>query len=424
MGSVDRAFEQKEVRIPEVPEKLGFLFKPHRYKVAYGGRGSSKSWSFARALLYKAASKPLRILCCREFQISIQESVHRLLCDQIGLMGLDKDFAVTKQSIQGVNDSEFFFYGVKNNPEKIKSTEGVDIAWVEQAETVSDDSWGILIPTIRKDGSEIWVSFNPDQETDPTYKRFVLNPPDDCLSCEINWEDNRWFPEVLRKEKDYLLRIDPDAYLHIYGGKTKKYSAAQVLHGKFVIESFDPGQNWNGPYFGADWGFANDPTTLIKCWVFENKLFIEKEVYGIGMEIDRIPTHFDEILPSKQTMIRGDCSRPETISYLKNHGYPKIYGAAKWKGSVEDGIAVLRSFEKIVIHPRCTHTVDESRLWSFKTDSLTGDVLPVLIDKHNHCWDAVRYALEPMIKKTSNTGIIDWYREQLERHNEVQGKTE
>ena len=385
-----------------------------RYKVAYGGRGGAKSWGFARALLIRAIQQQTRVLCAREFQNSIQESVHKLLKDQINLMKMDDAYSVTQASVSCPRTgSDFFFYGLRNNVSRIKSTEGIDICWVEEAERVSEESWEILIPTIRKDGSEIWVSFNPDQETDPTYRRFVINPPVNSVIRKIDWRDNPWFPEELRKEKDYLARVDTDAYLHIYEGQCKKRSQALVLGGKWRIEGFEPGPDWKGPYQGADWGFAEDPTVLIRCWVHDNKLWIEYEVWRVGLDTDFIPEAFDKIPNARDYATRADSARPETISYLRRHGYKKMIGVKKPAGSVKDGISVLRSFEEIVIHPRCTHAKDEAGLWAYKTDPLTGDILPELIDKHNHTWDAVRYALEPAMD-----GLLGFLAQQVKERPE------
>ena len=204
--------------VVDLPDKMQFLFEKHRYKVAYGGRGGIKSWSFARAALIIASSMPVRILCARELQNSIKESVHQLLKQQIAKMNLDAKFKILAQAIVGTNGSEFIFSGLRDNITKIKSMEGIDIVWVEEAEKVSENSWSVLIPTIRKAGSEIWVSFNPDQESDPTYKRFVLAPPPDAVVVPTGWQDNPWLPEELKREKDYLKRVAYAAYLHVWEG--------------------------------------------------------------------------------------------------------------------------------------------------------------------------------------------------------------
>ena len=202
----------------EFPLKLQCLFEKSRYKVLYGGRGGAKSWGVARALLIKAAKDPLRILCAREFQTSIRDSVHKLLCDQIIALGLLNFYEITQNSIRGKNGSEFSFIGLKNNVANVKSYEGVDIAWVEEAQTTSRQSWNVLIPTIRKQDSEIWVTFNPELETDETYQRFVLNTPNNALIQKVNWSDNPWFPDTLKEEKEALKYRDPEAYNTVWEG--------------------------------------------------------------------------------------------------------------------------------------------------------------------------------------------------------------
>jgi phage terminase large subunit len=209
---------QAAIANAEFPVKLQCLFQKSRYKVLYGGRGGAKSWGIARALLIKGAKDPIRILCAREFQTSIKDSVHKLLCDQIESLGLLGFYEITQTAIRGKNGTEFAFVGLKNNVANIKSYEGVDICWVEEAQTTSRLSWNILIPTIRKQGSEIWISFNPELESDETYQRFVSNPPTDCIVQKINWSDNPWFPETLRLEKDALKERDEEAYNQVWEG--------------------------------------------------------------------------------------------------------------------------------------------------------------------------------------------------------------
>ena len=204
----------------QFPVKLECLFQPEksRYRILYGGRGGAKSWGVARALLIKGAQRSLRILCAREFQTSIKDSVHKLLCDQIIDLGLEGFYEITQASIRGKNGTEFAFVGLKNNVANVKSYEGVDICWVEEAQTTSRLSWNILIPTIRKEGSEIWVTFNPELETDETYQRFVLHPPENAIVQKINWSDNPWFPETLMLEKNALKMRDIEAYNTVWEG--------------------------------------------------------------------------------------------------------------------------------------------------------------------------------------------------------------
>jgi len=238
----------------EFPPKLAFLFQPKRYKVAYGGRGAGRSWGFARALLIKAMSGGLRVLCVREFQNSIEESVHKLLVTQIALMGLKEYFTIEKQSIFGrpgtsAEGSEFIFLGIKNNPQKVKSYEGVQICWVEEANLVTKDSWNFLTPTIRAPGSEIWISFNPELETDETYKRFVTTKRANATVVKLNWRDNPWFPEELHEEKDEMQRTNPDEYLNVWEGHCKMVLAGTVYadqlraayaSGRITTVSYEP----------------------------------------------------------------------------------------------------------------------------------------------------------------------------------------
>ncbi len=197
--------------VPEVryqfPEKLGFLFKPKRYKVAYGGRGGAKSWNFARALLLEGAERPLRVLCTREVQKSLKDSVHQLLLDQINGLGLGSFYKATREEITGPNGTRFLFAGLsEQTTDSLKSYEGLDRVWCEEAHKIRRRSWDILLPTIRKQGSEIWISLNPELDTDETYVRFVENPPQDCESVYITWRDNPWFPAVLEQERQEFLR--------------------------------------------------------------------------------------------------------------------------------------------------------------------------------------------------------------------------
>lgn len=384
-----------------VPPAFDFLLGPGRYKVPWGGRGSTKSWSVSRTLVSLAALHPLRILCAREYQNSIADSVHRLLADQIAGLGLGGEFEIKQHEIESRCGSLFIFRGLHFNLLSIKSIEGIDICWVEEAEAVSDPSWEILIPTVfRRPGSEMWVTFNARLETDPTYRRFVTTPPPDAIVRRVSWRDNPFLPSALGAERDYLLRVDPEAHAHVWEGECQVHGEAQIFRGKWRVESFEPQTGWSGPYFGGDWGFSQDPTALVKMWVHENVLYIEYEAYEIGCDINKTPELFDPVPGSRREIIRADNARPETISYMQQHGFPRMRACEKWKGCVEDGIAHIRSYERIVIHPRCTHAQEEARLYSYKVDRLTGNVMADVEDKHNHIWDSVRYGLEPVIKRT------------------------
>jgi phage terminase large subunit len=207
----------------QFPEKLQCLFVPARYKVLYGGRGGAKSWGVARALLILASQTKKRILCGRELQNSIKDSVHKLLSDQIEAMGLSKLYVIEQARIYCPSTgSEIFFEGIRNNVAKIKSYEGIDILWMEEADKATKSSWGIVIPTIRKEGSEIWITFNPNLEEDDTYQRFVVNPPKNAIVVKISWRDNPWFPKTLYDEMVELREKDFDEYLHVWEGECKR----------------------------------------------------------------------------------------------------------------------------------------------------------------------------------------------------------
>lgn len=388
----------------ELPEKLLYLISDSaRYKVAYGGRGSGKSWSAARCLILLALKSKIRVLCTRQLQTSIKDSVHKLLSDSISEMGLSSYFDITRDSIRGNNGSEFIFKGLQNQTNEIKSIEGIDYCWVEEAQSVSNDSWDILIPTIRKENSEIWITFNPDREEDATYQRFIINPPPNSIIKLVNYVDNPWFPEVLQREMEYDKEVDYGKYEHVWLGKTVIDTDAQIYHGKFELKDFETPEGVTF-FYGADWGFANDPTAVIRCFIKEQCLYIDYESGGVGVEFEELPQLFEQIPDIRRWDIRADSARPETISYMARQNF-KVKACPKWKGSVEDGIEYIRSFRRIYVHSRCKHTYEEFKFYSYKQDKNTGEILPIVLDKNNHYLDALRYALNPYIQK--NVSILE-----------------
>lgn len=388
----------------ELPEKLVyFISEKARYKVAYGGRGSGKSWTVARCLILLALQSKVRVLCTRQLQTSIRDSVHKLLSDSISLLNLDQYFDITRDSIRCHNGSEFIFKGIQNNVNEIKSIEGIDYCWVEEAQSVSEESWSILIPTIRKEDSEIWVTFNPDRDEDATYQRFIKNPPPESIVQLVNYYDNAWFPLVLRKEMEYDKEVDFGKYEHVWLGKTVIDTDLQIYHGKFELKDFATPDDAVF-YYGADWGFAKDPTAIVRCFIHDQCLYIDYESGGVEVEFEDLPALFDVIPGIRKWEIRADNARPETISYMSRQQF-NIKACPKWKGSVEDGIEYIRSFRKIYVHPRCKHTYEEFKFYSYKQDKNTGDVLPIVVDKNNHYMDALRYALNPYIQK--NVSILE-----------------
>ncbi|MEA3253978.1 MAG: terminase large subunit, partial [Chloroflexota bacterium] len=269
----------------------------------------------------------------------------------------------------------------------------------EEAQSISEDSWEILIPTIRAENSEIWISFNPQQEEDPTYQRFVINTPPDSHLRKVGWQDNPYFPAVLDAERRYMEKIDPEAYQHVWEGFCRQISDAVIFRGRFEVSTFDTGTP-DRFYYGLDFGFSQDPCALVRCFVRDNRLYIDQEAWEIGVELDDMAEFINRVPGADKWPIRADNARPETISHLRRRGF-NCEAAPKWAGSIEDGIAVMKGFEKIVIHERCKHAAEEFRLYSYKVDKQTNDVLPVIEDKFNHVIDACRYALSGVIKQSN-----------------------
>jgi phage terminase large subunit len=235
----------------------------------------------------------------------------------------------------------------------------------------------------------------------------------------VSFRDNPWLPRELAEEESYLASVDPDAHAWVWLGHPRTASDAQVFKGKYVSEPFTPEPDWSGPYLGADWGFAQDPSALIRLWIHNRTLYVDHEAWGLGVDIDRLPALFDQVPDARRYTIRADSSRPETISYLRQHGYSLIRPALKWAGSVEDGIAHIRQYERIVVHPRCARLLEELRLYSYKIDRLTGDVLPEVVDRHNHLLDAMRYALQPLISSRQGMGALMYIEEHMAHASDV-----
>ena len=333
-------------------------------------------------------------VCVREVQRSLNQSVKRLLESKIQDMNAGYYFDVQDAAIKSTHGKGLIiFQGMQNHTaDSIKSLEGFDRAWVEEAQSISERSLELLRPTIRKPGSEIWATWNPRFESDPID---VLlrgdDPPKDAVVREINFVDNPWFPDVLRDEMEYDRKTSPDKYAHVWLGRYVQNTQARVFQ-NWRIEEFDTPPDALFRY-GADWGFSIDPSVLVRCFIVGRKLYIDYEAYQIGCEIDRLPDLFMTVPESEVWPIVADSARPETISYMRNHGFPRILPAVKGARSVEEGIEFLKSFE-IIVHPRCQHLIDELTLYSYKTDPNTGLIIPVLKDKDNHVIDALRYALE------------------------------
>lgn len=370
------------------------LIPPARYKGAYGGRGSGKSHFFAEQAIVRSATQKCDIVCVREIQRTLNQSVKKLLEHKIQQLGLGPRFDIQERQIHSDLGGLIIFEGMQNhNAESIKSLEGYDVAWVEEAQTLSQRSLDLLRPTIRRPGSELWFSWNPNFPTDPVDALLRgENPPPDSTVVRANYRDNPWLPDVLQQELAYDQARDPDKFAHVWLGEYQRNSESRVFR-NWKVEEFPELRAGTVFRLGADWGYSIDPSVLVRCAIDGKRLYIDHEAYLIGCEIDQLPDLFRRVPDSEKWFITADSARPETISYMQKHGYPKINPAIKGARSLEEGVAFLQSFD-IIVHPRCQHVIDELTLYSYKTDPLTGKVLPLLEDKHNHCIDALRYACE------------------------------
>lgn len=377
----------------ETPRVFLPLLKPARYKGAHGGRGSGKSHFFAELLIERSIMEKTDAVCVREVQRSLNQSVKKLLEGKIEALGVGNLFDIQRDCIYSKLGGRIIFQGLQNHTaDSIKSLEGYDVAWVEEAQSLSQRSLDLLRPTIRKPGSELWFSWNPGQANDPVDKLLRdETPPPGAVVIEANFTDNPWFPGELKAEMEYDRARDPDKYAHVWLGQYQQHSEARVFR-NWSVEDFEaaPGTVFR---LGADWGFATDPSVLIRCYIEGRRLYVDHEAYMVGCEIDQLPDLFDRVPDSRKWFITADSARPETISYMRRHGYPKINAAIKGPNSVEEGVEFLKSYD-IVVHPRCKHLIDELSLYRYKIDEKTGEVLPMLADKDNHVIDALRYACE------------------------------
>lgn len=459
------------------------LLKRRRFRGIKGGRGSGKSHFVGEDITQDCLTRHVRAVCGREIQNSIRDSSKQLIEDKINLLAhhysgalfdaadpskvvklgdqkLFKRFMsnwrITEREISyGPTESLIIFKGLQNHTAaSIKSLEGFTDLWLEEAQTITQRSLDLAIPTFRT-GSQITLTWNPVSAKDPVEKLFKDNgikahthnfvapvtDPDFCL-VEANYFDNPWFPDELRRDMERDKRRDHAKYAHVWLGKHAKRAEAAVFTNWQVVDFETPPEARF--YFGADWGFSVDPSVLIRAWLgrIDNRveeageivsgeiypddingdvLFIDYEAYSRQCEIDNTPALFagdDHQKPARwqnpnkfkgipealKWPITADSARPETISYMKRRGF-RIKPAVKGVGSVEDGLEFMQNFD-IMIHPRCVHTIDEMSSYAYKIDAKTDEVLPILEDKDNHVIDAARYALESTRRSKYNLSNV------------------
>mgnify|MGYP003147926036 CR=1 FL=1 len=407
----------------QLPEWAEMLFEAHNYKVVHGGRGGSKSWGFADALVIQASMSPLFILCAREIQLSIKDSSKRVIENAIKRHGLSDKFDVQVTNIKCLETgSEFIFKGLRD----VTSMEGLDRVWVEEAANLSKRSIIDLFPTVRKDGSEIWISFNSKNDKDPVREEFINNsPPPGSKVLHINYDSNPYFPDKLRVMMEHDKIHDYDKYRHVWLGEPVVHSEAQVFSGCWRIA--DKGEIPTPPqgtrfYFGADWGFAKSKTAFTRAWIDGRTLYVDRAVGGAKIEIDKTPALCKHIEGATKWPSIADCARPETISHMKRNGFTRMRHSKKGKGSVEDGITFLRSYD-IVIAPEAENMPDDATVedirainqglelchndfafYKYKQDAQTEEILPIIIKENDDFCDSVRYGMEELMRRERSKG--------------------
>ena len=386
--------------IIETPRHLEPMLHPKRYKGLKGGRGSGKSHFFAEDVVERMILDPNHnVVCIREIQKSLKFSAKKLVEDKIREFQASHLFDINLTEIRRIGGTGvMIFQGMQDHTaDSIKSLEGFNTAWVEEAQSISARSLELLLPTIRAEGSEILFSWNPNDEDDAVEKLF-REENENSICIHVNYTQNKLLPDTLRDEAERHLKNNPDTFSHVWLGEYRKLSAAQIFK-NYEIKEFE------APYgteylHGADWGFSNDPNAINRLWIDGKTIYIDYEAHGEHTEIDDIPELWETIPNIKQWQVRADNARPELISHMKRKGF-RVMPSEKGAGSVEAGISFLLNY-KIIIHPRCKHTAKEFSKYSYKVHRLTGDILPDVVDAWNHHIDAIRYAIEPMIKNKAN----------------------
>jgi phage terminase large subunit len=380
----------------DVPQKIIPLFQQlhskdkYRYNILKGGRGGGKSWGVALFLILKSLQQKSIVLCTREVQRTIKDSVHRLLSDTIYRLKLESQFEIQRDKITCLKTESVFIFTGLQNPAGIKSIEGITDCWIEEAAKVSLESWKFLIPTIRVEGSSFYIVFNQDEEDDPV-NQFIDDPRPGTLIIDINYYDNPFFPDTLRQEMEYDKNHDYEYYLHVWEGHYWNKADDQVLGGIWRVEEFEAPEGAEF-FIGADFGFSQDPSAGVRCFILDNRLYIDYECYEVGVINERLVEFFKQIPGIETNYCIADNSRPETIDYVQRNGLPLFKAAKKGKKSIEDGIEFIRTHE-VIIHPRCENTIKEFKFYRYKKD-IADNVTKNIIDKHNHIIDALRYALE------------------------------
>jgi len=383
------------------------LWAPARHHALFGGRGSAKSWSVASFLTVIGGQQTKKIVCARQFQNSIRDSSKALIEKRITSLGFTGHYKVTDQYITHVETgSEFSFVGLERNIDSIRSLEGADIVWVEEARTIRAKSMEVLLPTVRSPGSFFIWTWNPEKPTDPVdyyFRNTKEGPPPRSLVTFVDCSDNPYFFQTeLPEERETLKRGNFERYKHVWLGGYDTAADSKVFSN--CTTGIVPVPIDCPPRYGMDFGFGTDPSFIVKVYLIEaiKTIYIAAEASG-RVPMDQLPTLIRSVVDSDYDLIKADSSQPGTIEFLNARGFPNIVGAQKGPGSVKSGINFMSGY-KIVIHPQCEQMRDEARLYSFMTDKLSGKVLPgrIPVDANNHGWDSSRYALEDVISNPAN----------------------
>ena len=420
----------------DILEQYGQLYKTHpfyyatyadedenepvfyRHKVCVSGRGSGKTTNIALCLLLLGGQTRIKVLCAREIQNSIQDSVHKVLKEIIEEHDLGSFYKVTDKTIRGLNGTEFIFKGLYNNLSSIKGIQGIDICWIEEAESVSQEAIDVLEPTIRKEHSEIWWSFNPRYTDDPVYTMFIVDKENktvnrsDALMIETSYQDNPFLSQTIKEDVERMKERDYNKYLHVYEGHLKTQTEASIFADKWRVDYFNEqdliknkGLN---PRYGLDWGFSADPNAFCRIIIDEDEkiIYVTDGKYAYHTELDYIPQWLRQFPGASDNVIIADKSRPETISYCRRHGFPLMRNSANKK--IEDGITFLLNYD-FIVHPNCTDAIEEFKKYSYKVNPQTNQITNKIGDKDNHFMDAMRYACDDLVGGGSrNANLKGW----------------
>lgn len=415
-------------KIQIIPKLIPMFTVPYgavSYRVAYGGRGSGKTMTFAKMVAVNAVSFAASgdngvILCGREFMNSLDDStlaeLKAAIASEPELLAPWFDVGEKYIRTKGLPGRvDFVFIGLRHNLDSLKSKARVLLTWIDEAENVSEMAYRKLLPTVRRFQGEVWLTYNPESPESATHTRFRGSSREGILIECVNWNDNPWFPDGLEEERLADLADRPDIYHHVWEGEFLTLTEAQVFAGRYSVEAFDPQPEWT-PYYGLDFGFSKDPIACVQLHKVGQVLYWRKEAVKVGLDMHLQGGFIKERMGEQIARydIIADNARPENISYLSkpvsqtggSFQLPRIKPAAKGKGSVEDGVDFIKS-HKNVIHHDCVEIHREFKLYSYKVDKQSGQILPVLVDANNHCIDAGRYALEPVMKMSKfNWGAV------------------